>query len=83
MFHSFKTLAAVEKCIATLRRSNLHPSFSKVNGMMKCIQKYTVSGQQTTARRALSKFTYSRAPRPILVVFPQFFRLREPAPWEP
>ncbi|KAJ7121456.1 hypothetical protein C8R44DRAFT_853070 [Mycena epipterygia] len=30
-FVLFKTLAAAEKCIVTLKRSDLHPSFSKVN----------------------------------------------------
>ncbi|KAJ7036705.1 hypothetical protein C8F04DRAFT_463755 [Mycena alexandri] len=30
-FVLFRTLAAAEKCIATLKRSDLHPSFSKVN----------------------------------------------------
>ncbi|KAJ7895464.1 hypothetical protein B0H14DRAFT_3853935 [Mycena olivaceomarginata] len=30
-FVLFKTIAAAEKCIVTLKRSDLHPSFSKVN----------------------------------------------------
>ncbi|KAF7343856.1 RRM domain-containing protein [Mycena sanguinolenta] len=30
-FVLFKTIAAAEKCIMTLKRSDLHPSFSKVN----------------------------------------------------
>ncbi|KAJ7917180.1 hypothetical protein B0H13DRAFT_2657917 [Mycena leptocephala] len=36
-FVLFKTLAAAEKCILTLRRSDLHPSFSKVNKPLRVV----------------------------------------------